>query len=355
MIVYRWVVAAVATMAVVAFSALGCGSAEEPEAVGDTSAQPSIPSLRASGLPLNPRSVWTVLDGRAGAENVGILAAQALLYFQARGLRVGAGSPGGVAAPVKYVADGTVELGVSQLPQVILARAEGAPIIAVGSLLSRPTIAMIWLRKAEIDDVADLEGKTIAIPGVPFQEDFLRVVLAQAGLTLKDVKVKVVGYNLVPALVSGRVDAIFGGSGNLEGARLEERGLDPVVTPASQLGLPPYDELVLVARTSRLATSPWMLRNFSSALAHGTQAAAEHPQVAVEAIEKALERDSGLSREVVEAEVQATLPLLSRTGYVDPQRAARLVEWMHAQGMIQRRPPLSQLLTNRFVQAGPES
>jgi putative hydroxymethylpyrimidine transport system substrate-binding protein len=63
------------------------------------------------------------------------------------------------------------------------------------------------------------------IPGLAFQRRFLEYILNQAGLTLDDVKVKSVGNDLVPALVSGRADALSGGSRNLEGADLESHGI----------------------------------------------------------------------------------------------------------------------------------
>ena len=60
--------------------------------------------------------------------------------------------------------------------------------------------------------------------------DFLQSFLARGGLTLDDVEVRRVGYELVSALTDGEVDAIFGGSWNIEGAVLEARGLKPVIT-----------------------------------------------------------------------------------------------------------------------------
>jgi len=329
----------------------GCGSDHGLDATARTGAENS--ARPATDVSPNPRSLWITLDARAGAENVGVLTAQLLRYFEARGLHVEAGSPANVAAPVLYVADKTAVLGISQLPQVVMARAEGEPVVAVGSLLPQPTAAMIWLRRSGIRDIADLRGHTIAIPGVPFQRAFLMAVLGRAGLTPKDVEVREVGYNLVPALIRGRADAIFGGSQNLEGAQLESRGLAPVVTPVRDLGVPPYDEIVVVARTTELAGRPRMIRHFLAATAHGTATGVGDPDVAEKAIEKSFERDPTLDGRTLAAQVKATLPLLSTTGHINPARAARLVAWMHEQGMVKREIPVSKLLTNRFAQTNP--
>ena len=323
----------------------GCGGGPE------TRPEPAAGSAPES--PQDLQEVWVSLDGRAGAENVGILMAQELGYFEEVGLSVAVGSPLEPRRSIRYVVDQTDDLGVAQMPQVVLAKGEGKPVVAVGSLLPQPTAAMIWLRSSKIRGLADLKGKTVAFPGVPFQEGFLRILLARAGLSPGDVKIEDVGYDLVPALVSGRADAIFGASGNLEGARLESRGLEPVVTPVRRLGIPAYDELVVVARTRRAARSPQLVRDFMSALARGNAAAAADPEAAVRAIETNFESDRSQSRKAIEAQVEATLPLLSGGGYVSPGRVGRLVAWMRRQGLIQRKPVGSELFTNRYLPPQP--
>jgi putative hydroxymethylpyrimidine transport system substrate-binding protein len=299
--------------------------------------------------PQGPREAWITLDWHMGAENVGILMAQERGYFDDLGIEVTVTTPAGPNLPIKYVTNRTVEFGVSHLPQLAIARERGAPIVAVASLVPRPTMAMIWLKKSGIDGIADLKGKTVAIPGLPFQEDFLQSLLRRAGLTLDDVKVKRVGYELVSALASGRADAIFGGSWNIEGAELEARGLGPVITRAQSLGIPAYDELVLMTRADVVSEDPQLVRDVVSAMARGTAAAVEHPESVVRLIEKSGERDLRLTRKATEAETTKTLPLLSETGYMDRGQASDLLDWMQEQGFLQRALPTSALFTNGYL------
>jgi putative hydroxymethylpyrimidine transport system substrate-binding protein len=295
------------------------------------------------------QSLKVTLDGHETPENVGILMAQQRGYFTDARLSVSIFSPVLPARPVQYVATRQDDLGVAQEPQLALAKAKGVPVIAVGSLVSQPTAAMIWLKKSAIGGIADLKGKTIAIPGVPFQKDFLEYALARYGLTLDDIEVENVGYELVPALVSGRADAIFGGSWNLEGVELESRGLQPIVTRLPSLGVPPYDELLVIARADRVSEDPRVIRDFMSAVARGTAAAIADPRAAVDAIEEAGLGGAELNRKTAEAEVAATLPLLSKSGYMYSEEAIGLVDWMHEQGMIEGFPTPSELLTNEYV------
>ena len=64
----------------------------------------------------------------------------------------------------------------------------------------------------------------------------------------------------MPPLIAGRADAMFGGFLNVEGVDLAERGLDPRVVPVDRLGVPTYDELVLVADGDRLREDPEPIR-----------------------------------------------------------------------------------------------
>ncbi|HSC21158.1 MAG TPA: ABC transporter substrate-binding protein, partial [Solirubrobacterales bacterium] len=173
--------------------AVGCGG-------GD--AETEIVHTRAE-KPAHLKKMRVTLDGQEGAQSAGIVMAQKRGFFADAGLDVSILSPALPARPVPYVATREDDLGVAQEPQLVLAKEKGTPVVAVGSLIGRPTAAMIWLKSSQIKGIADLKGKTIAIPGVPFQKAFLKSCLARYGLTLADVEVKDVGYNLVSALVKG--------------------------------------------------------------------------------------------------------------------------------------------------------
>jgi putative hydroxymethylpyrimidine transport system substrate-binding protein len=321
----------------------GCGGGERVAETRPPGAGAAAPSQQ--GL----REAWISVDGYKGAQSVGILMAQKLGYFEDAGVELYFTSAISPDWPVKYVREGMVDFAVLRQPQVALAEEKGAPIIAVGALEARPTTALIWLEGSGIDGIADLRGRTIAIPGSFFEEDALRSLLQRHGVTLDQVKVKHVRYDLTPALVRGQADAIFGGSWNVEGVALAARGLKPVVHRVQRLGFPRYDEQVLVARTGWASQNGSLIRDVMTALARGTAAAVAHPEAAVRAIEEGGESDPSVTPEVRRAEVEATLPLLSRTGYMSPGQAEELIDWMHAQGWIKRAYPGSRLITDEYL------
>ncbi|HWO84471.1 MAG TPA: ABC transporter substrate-binding protein [Solirubrobacterales bacterium] len=251
------------------------------------------------------------LDQPLDAANVAVEMGVDRGYFTDVGLNIWQASPELPRRPVTYVTVGAAEFGLTQQPQVALAKKKGAPLDVMGSLIPEPTAAMIWLSKSKIKGIADLDGKTIAVPGIPYQERLLEKVLAKAGLKLEDVEVKRVAYDLVPVLLEGKADAIFGGTWNIEGIALRERGAKPVIRRVQELGAPSYDELVVITRSDRAAKEPRTIRNFVSALGRAVAAVKSDPEAAVQLIE---ESDPTLSHREIEAQVRATIPLLSTPG-----------------------------------------
>ena len=333
-------------LAVVAMVLLlvGCGG-------GDDESSPGAASETASqSKPKGPlQDVSITLDGYSGPENVGILMASWEDYFRDAGLDATTYSPSLPARPVLYTADGTVDIGVSREPELVRAQSRGVPVVAIGSLVSEPTASMIWLEKSGIKDVADLKGRTIGTAGLPIQKEMLKSVLTDAGLSLSDVKLENSGYDMAPDLAKGRVEAIFGASWNLEGVQLEEMGLDPVVTKVQDFGIPDYDEYVVIARRDRLEKEPQLFRDFMAAVSRGAATAVEDPGLVFEAVNEDVEADYRVSPKIREVQVEETVPLLSECGEMDPAKAKALVDWMHREGMIGKKIPVSELLTNEFL------
>jgi putative hydroxymethylpyrimidine transport system substrate-binding protein len=286
------------------------------------------------------------LDFYPNPDHAGIYMAEKLGYFEDAGLDVSINTPADPAAPIKLVAAGRTDLAISYEPEVLLAREEGLDVIAVGAVVDQPLTSLIFLKKSGIGGVAGLRGKTIATAGIPYQDAYLETILARAKLTPSDVKTVNVGYGLLPALVGGRAQAMLGGFRNVEGVDLRLRGKDPVVTPVDQLGVPTYDELVLVANRERLEEGPKAIRLFLGALARGTAAAVESPGASTEAL---LAANKDLDPKLTRAEVDATLPLLSESGEMDAAKWKVFIAWMQENGQISGRPSTGEVLTNEYL------
>lgn len=330
----------------------GCGGGQEAvDTTVSTTAKESRPLFAGKPSPTFPRQLHLSFDGQMSPAEVAIQMAVTKGYFRDVGLTVFTGVPVWPRRPVSYIAAYTDDIAVAQQPQVALAKDHGAPIVAVGSLISQPTAALIWLQGSGIQSVADLKGKTIASPGIPYQDEMLESILKRAGVNPDDVEVKHVGYKLMPVLLQGKADAIFGGSSNVEGVTLRKRGLNPVIKGVQELGVPSYDETMIVTRADRAAREPQVVRKFMAALERGVAAVRNDPRLAAKVLESS-PHEFRTSKGEMEAQVRATLPLLSQTGDIEPHQAANLLAWMHGEGMIQRQPPVSELFTDEYLSGG---
>ncbi len=292
------------------------------------------------------------LDFYPNPDHAGIYMAQKLGYFKEAGLDVSIDAPSDPAAPLKLVAAGRTDLAISYEPEVTLAREQGLNVVAVAALVNRPLTSLIWLKKSGIKGVSGLKGKTVATAGIPYQDAFLKTILARVHLSPADVKSVNVGFGLLPALVGGSAQAMLGGYSNVEGVDLRERGREPVVMPVDELGVPTYDELVLVANRKRLEEDPESFRLFIAALERGTNAAVERPGAATKTITEA---NHDLEPKLTAAEVKATLPLLgARTagkpyGYMDPEAWQAFAGWMRDNGLVESLMTPAELLTNAYL------
>jgi len=312
--------------------AAGCGEKQE----------------RASG---DSERLTLALDFYVNPDHAGIFTALDRGLFDEAGLEVEPQVPSDPSAPIRQVAAGVADLAVSYEPEVLLAQEQGLPVIAVAALVSQPLTSLISLPEAEIADVADLRGKTIATAGIPYQADYLDAILDREGLTLDDVNQQDVGFNLLPAVLSGSADAMLGGFLNVEGVDLAERGLDPRVSPVDELGIPTYDERVLVASSEGVAEDPEEIRLFIAALERGTRAAVRDPAGATESV---LAAADGLEPKLTRAEIDATLPLLlperSRPyGYMDAREWEEFAGFFADQGLISSRPTAAEMFTDELL------
>jgi len=299
----------------------------------------------------DPKPLDLALDFYVNPDHAGIYTGIDQGFFARAGLEVTPRVPSDPSAPIKEVAAGRTDLAISYEPEVLLAREQGLDVIAVAALVDEPLTSLITLPDSGVAEPSDLQGKTVATAGIPYQSDYLATILSEAGVDSGSVEEVSVGFNLLPAILGGQADAILGGFRNVEGVDLALRGENPVVQPVNQLGVPTYDELVLVARESDLEERTEELSLFIAALQKGTAAAVADPAAAARVI---LANGEGLDPDLTRAEIEATLPLLAedpkeRFGEMSADEWQLFASWMAENGLIAGVPPTDELFTNELL------
>jgi putative hydroxymethylpyrimidine transport system substrate-binding protein len=281
-----------------------------------------------------------MLDWTPNPDHVALYMAKSTGLFRQVGLDVSIHAPADPATPLKLVAAGKVDLAVSYEQEVFFAAAKKLPVVAVAAIVPVPLNSFMSIEPA-VRKLSDLRGKTVGITGVPSDDATLKT----AGLW-GHVKVVSVGYNLVPALLSHRVDAVLGVYRNVEGIQLAQRGLHPTVIPVDRAGVPTYDELVLVASKTRLAKDAGYrtaVTRFATELGPAVAAARSHPQEAI----RVLARVTASPRTFLDAATPATVRLLG-PNCLDLRAWQRFGAWMHAQGLLKSPIPATSVATSHF-------
>ena len=293
-----------------------------------------------------------LLDYVPNADHAGIYAAQAAGLYDKAGLNVKVQAPPDPSAPLKLLQAGKADVAISYEPELMLARDAGASdLVSVGALVQVPLTSLMSLPGAHVSTAKDLQGKRVGTAGIPYQSAYLKTIEAKAGVS--GVKETNVGFNLVPAMVSKKVDATLGAFWNVEGVDLQQQGRKPVIMRMDALGVPRYNELILVARAQDLnAAGSSRLRRFLQATAAGHRLIKDDPSVGVNALRAA---DPSLDPKLLDAQIRATLPAFFPAdakkpwGWQEPTEWAAYERWMRANKLLTRPPSEAAPLTNEFL------
>jgi putative hydroxymethylpyrimidine transport system substrate-binding protein len=322
-----------AVLTVVALSA--CGEKKEP----------------ASTVPA-PESVRLMLDFFPNADHAGIYAAVGTGEFRKSGLDVAIQTPTDPASPLKLLAAGKVDLAISYEPELLLARDRGERLVAVGAIVTKPLTSIISIGKKALSNPSQLRGKTVGTAGIPYQSAYLKTILDRAGVPPSSVREVSVGFNLVPAMLSKKVDATLGAFWNYEGIQLRQKHKRPKIIRMETVGVPTYDELILVAREQDLQKGGAKVRRFIHALAQGTAALKQNPDLGVVPL---MQANPDLDRNLQEASVRATLPVFFPAkpsqpyGWMDPAEWAAYGRWMYENKLLNSPPNTAGAITNEFL------
>jgi putative hydroxymethylpyrimidine transport system substrate-binding protein len=218
--------------------------------------------------------------------------------------------------------------------------------------VQEPLTSIVSVGSQHITSVAALRGKTVGYAGLPYQKAYLDTILTHAHVPISSVKLIDVGEDLVPAMLSGQVAATIGAYWNYEAIELAEKGKHPDVIRVNQVGVPNYDELVLVATKATLANRPDMIRDFVQALGRGYESVRSDPTAAVANL---VRMNPGLDPKFELASVKATLPAFFPTGpnaswgYQYQPAWNAFGEWMLHHHLISNVQAVADASTNEYL------
>jgi len=280
------------TLLMIVFILVSCGLAS-PERETDT---PPIPISLQLG--------W-VHD----YSSVPFYAAEQNGYFAAQNLEVellkGGFKEGAFINAIDEVFNGTADFGITDGYNLILARAEGKPLVAIAAILQRSPSAIISLQSSHIARPQDLAGKRVAMiaGGVTWTYN---TMLASQDMTLDQIEVVPRTTFGIDPLINGEVDAMTGWIIN-EGVQVQEAGYEVNFIVMSDYGVDTYPSLIFTTE-QMVTTQPDQVERFLRAVLAGMQETLAQPNQIVELV---LMYDDTLDLDGQRRRLYAALPFLN--------------------------------------------
>jgi NitT/TauT family transport system substrate-binding protein len=251
---------------------------------------------------------------------------------------------------VALVAANELQFSLASGEQVLLARAEGLPVVYVMAWYTDYPIAVVSKVDQGIQSLEDLEGKRIGIPGL-FGASYVgfRSLLDVAGLEENDVTLESIGFNQVEAVAADQVQAAVVYVNN-EPYQLQDLGYDVNVLPVAD-----YAHLVangLITNETTLRENPDLVYRMVQATMRGIKYTVTHPAEAYADSENYVEGLPFADDIHRTAEVQryAALYQIEPYGYSDPAGWENMQTVLLNMGLLTEPLDLSAAFTNEFVE-----
>jgi NitT/TauT family transport system substrate-binding protein len=243
----------------------------------------------------------------------------------------------------------TVSFAIASGEQVLLARAQGLPIVYVAAWYQQYPVGVSAPAKSGILKPADLKGKKIGVPLLSGASYIgLRALLDAGGLKESDVTLDTVGYNQVPALIAGREDAVVIYVNN-EPLQLQAQSF-----PVTTLRVADYLQLVgngLITNETTIQQNPDLVRRMATALVKGLQAILANPDEAYTVCLKYVENLAQADQKVQKQVLTTSLDLwkADHVGYSQPQAWQNMQDIMTKMGLIKSGLDVTQAYSNAFI------
>ncbi|MGD8402764.1 MAG: ABC transporter substrate-binding protein [Anaerolineales bacterium] len=233
--------------------------------------------------------------------------------------------------------------------QVLLARAQGLPVVYVAAWYQQYPVAVVSKADQNILEPADLEGVQIGLPGL-YGANYigLEALLFSAGLSDADVTLDSIGFNQVEALATDQERAVSVYTTN-EPVQLQSQGYE-----LNEIRVADYLQLAsngLITNEKTIAENPDLVSKMVEALLQGLADTIAKPDEAYEMskahVPNLAEADEAVQKEVLARSID--LWKAERLGLSDAQAWQNMLDTLLKMGLLEEALDINQAFTNEFV------
>lgn len=250
---------------------------------------------------------------------------------------------------VSLVGANELQFAVVSGEQVLLARAQGLPVVYVAAWYQQYPVAVVSKVEQNIKVPADLQGKKIGLPGL-YGANYigLDALLFSAGLTEQDVMLDSIGFNQVEALAADREQAVSVYTAN-EPVQLQAQGY-----ALNEMRVADYVQLAsngLITNKTTLAQNPDLVRGMAEAFLKGLRDTIANPDEAYEISKKYVDNLSQADETVQKQVLARSIELwkAERLGYSNADAWTNMNDLLVKMGLLSAPLDVNQAFTNDFV------
>jgi len=192
-------------------------------------------------------------------------------------------------------------------------------------LIDTPLNGFLALKSSKITIPADLRGKTIGVCSNGFGRRMLLKLLESYQIT--DVDIKVISFDIIPALSSQSVDVIYGAYWNIEQVQCDAIDLALSFIPLSEWDIPEHPELILCAYSESIFFKN-QTSKIQSILSKAYKECRSNPEKAFQLYSKANPQKSAKTLSWEKTAWLKTVPLLPSRKLLLENRWKNISQWL---------------------------
>jgi ABC-type nitrate/sulfonate/bicarbonate transport system substrate-binding protein len=192
--------------------------------------------------------------------------------------------PGGFGLdPIKQVASGADQFGISGAGNLLMAREKGIPVVAIGIYFQQSGVGYFSRKESGITSIKDFAGKRVGVQTGSDTDTLYRVLLLRNGMDSSVIKEVPIQYDMAP-FFSNQIDVLPGYVTN-QAITLRDQSIEINVITAQSEGLNYYGSVFFTSE-KLIRERPEMVKRFVHALQLGWKDAFANKDQTVSAAQK---------------------------------------------------------------------
>ncbi|MCC6237814.1 MAG: ABC transporter substrate-binding protein [Dehalococcoidia bacterium] len=296
--------------------------------------------------------VTLMLNWTPNNHHAGIYLAEARGWYGEAGIDLRIVEPSQAGADA-VVATGGADFGISQSESLLPARSEGAPIVAIATLLPYNDSSLMVLGDRGITRPRDLAGKRYGGYGGALETQLVKTLVACDGADPESVNfVEVGNIDYLVGMSSGRFDFVwvFEGWDVLRARAVTGANVASIKFVDYQNCIPDWYTPIIIASEKTLAERPELARRFLEATTRGYQAAAREPLEAANALLAAApELDADLVKASAVYHASRYLADDGRWGFQQADTWSRFAAFLRRAKLLEKDVDTTKAFTNDYL------